>query len=50
MKGFIEVTDSLGNRCTLKVSTIAKVCERKHYRIFELDDHPELGTKDANKE
>lgn len=50
MKGFIELTDSLGNRCMFKTGMIAKVCERKHYRIYELDDHPKLGTKDENKE
>lgn len=46
MKGFIVLTDSLGQRCTLKVSSIAKVCERNRYRNYELDDHPELGKKD----
>lgn len=48
MKGFIELTDSLGNRCTLKATSIAKVCERKRYRIYEFEEHPELCTKDEN--
>lgn len=48
MKGFIELTDSLGNRCTLKVGQIIKVCERTRYRNYELDDHPELAKKDEN--
>lgn len=48
MKGYIELTDSLGNRCTLKAATIAKVCERNRYRNYELDDHPELAKKDEN--
>lgn len=50
MKGFIELTDSLGNRCTLKAASINKVCEKKSYRKYELADHPELGTKDENGE
>lgn len=45
MKGYIELTDSLGQRCTLKATTITKVCERNHYRNYELDDHPELATR-----
>lgn len=48
MKGFIELTDSLGNRCTLKAGQIIKVCERTRYRNYELDDHPELAKKDEN--
>ena len=48
MKGYIELTDSLGNRCTLKATSIVKVCERKRYRNYELDDHPELAKKDEN--
>ncbi len=45
MKGYIELTDSLGNRCTLKATTIVNVCERMRYRNYELDDHPELREK-----
>ena len=48
MKGYIELTDSLGQRCTLRVNSISQVCERKHYRNYELDDHPELREKDEN--
>nr|DAN01302.1 MAG TPA: hypothetical protein [Caudoviricetes sp.] len=36
MKGYVELTDSLGNRCTLKATSIDKVCERKRYRNYEL--------------
>lgn len=50
MKGFIELTDSLGNRCTLKAGSIDRICQRKHYRKYELTDHPELGTKDESGE
>lgn len=50
MKGFIELTDSLGNRCILKVTSIAKVCERNRYRNYELNDHPELAKKGENGE
>ena len=46
MKGFIELTDSLDRRCTIKASQIAKICEGTKFRMYELDDHPELGIKD----
>lgn len=50
MKGFIELTDSLGHKCTLKATSISQVCERKRYRSYELDDHPELRDKNENGE
>ncbi|WP_291584970.1 hypothetical protein [Bacteroides sp.] len=48
MKGFIELTDSLERRCTIKVSAITQVSERFRYRYSELDSHPELGEKDKD--
>lgn len=45
MKGFIELTDSLDRRCTIKVNSITRVSERTVYRIEELMAHPELGAK-----
>ena len=45
MKGFIELTDSLDRRCSIKVSCITQVSERPIYRVEELKTHPELGRK-----
>lgn len=50
MKGFIELTDSLDRRCTIKVSSITRISERTTYRIEELMDRPELGEKDSEGE
>lgn len=50
MKGFIELTDSLGRRCTIKANCITRVCERTTYRYRELEIHPELGNKNSKGE
>lgn len=50
MRGFIELTDSLDRRCTIKVNSIIKVCERARYRISEFEGRPELGKKGEDGE
>lgn len=50
MKGFIELTDSLGRRCSIKVSSITRVSECTTYRCEELKMYPELGSKNEKGE
>lgn len=52
VKGFVEMTDTLGNRCLVKCSSIVKICERRRYRNREFSECPELRevSEDGKKE